>query len=591
MNDLTTLCDRDRRWNWTQRGILIAVLLACGVALSPSMADPDLWGHVQYGRDALRDGLPATTTYSFTAEGYRWINHENLAEVIFAIGADTIGPIGLHLFKLALGLGVVGLMLLVARRQGAGFMAMCGLALIVSINLTYHWSVRPQIFTFVYFALMLWLLDWCFTGWQGRWHMPWLRRAARADNRPLAYVAGRLRRLWLAVPLFFLWANTHGGFVAGYCIFAAILTCRAVEAACFHRRNAWGLIRRMALMIAAAGAATLINPYGPGLHQWLLQSLSEPRPEISEWHPIAFSSPHFWPFVVLIVVSLAAIVGSRRSLDFTQLVLLAVTLWQAVSHQRHIPFFALLCGFWLAPHVESLLARLRVGARDRDNVGDDLSPRGKLALGGGLAAAYVLLVATLYDRVRDMPVERDRFPVAAIEYMAEENLTGNLIVTYNWAQYAIAALGPRGEDQPGVRVQLDGRFRTCYPQEVVDMHFDFVLGHYMPHVRHRSPNSPPEIDGRRVLFYKNPDLVLLSRGQPGSAEVMQIEQSRGRWTLLYQDQLAQVWGRSDKFADPASPHFVPPSRRRITNEPQVGSVTWPALPERRRPRPQFVTND
>ena len=29
------------------------------------------------------------------AEGYRWINHENLAELLMALGADTVGPIGL----------------------------------------------------------------------------------------------------------------------------------------------------------------------------------------------------------------------------------------------------------------------------------------------------------------------------------------------------------------------------------------------------------------------------------------------------------------------------------------------------------------
>jgi len=76
------------RFVWFDVAILSATLLTCAVALSPSIADPELWGHVQYGRDVLRDGLPAETTYSFTAEGYRWINHENLAELVLALGMD-----------------------------------------------------------------------------------------------------------------------------------------------------------------------------------------------------------------------------------------------------------------------------------------------------------------------------------------------------------------------------------------------------------------------------------------------------------------------------------------------------------------------
>src|SRR4051812_49835848 len=86
----------------------LAILLACGVCLTNNMVDPDLWGHVQYGRDVLRDGLlHPTATYTYTAVGNRWINHENISELLFAIGMDTIGPTCVLWIKFALGLGVV----------------------------------------------------------------------------------------------------------------------------------------------------------------------------------------------------------------------------------------------------------------------------------------------------------------------------------------------------------------------------------------------------------------------------------------------------------------------------------------------------
>ena len=52
--------------------------------------------------------------------------------------------------------------------------------------------------------------------------------------------------------------------------------------------------------------------------------------------------------------------------------------------------------------------------------------------------------------------------------------------------------------------------------------------------------------------------------------------------LLYQDELAQVWGRAAKYADAASPDFIPPVRRQIGDAKQGGFATWPAIPARPR---------
>ena len=77
-------------------GIVVLTILVSALAMSPSVADPDLWGHVQFGRDFLESGqLEATTSYSFTAKGYRWINHENLSEIAMAWTVDNLGPQGL----------------------------------------------------------------------------------------------------------------------------------------------------------------------------------------------------------------------------------------------------------------------------------------------------------------------------------------------------------------------------------------------------------------------------------------------------------------------------------------------------------------
>ena len=550
------------------RAILAATMLACAIAVSPNVADPDLWGHVQYGNDVLSEGLPSTTSYSYTANGFRWINHENFAEILMAWAAPAGGWL-LMTGKCLFGVMVVWLVVTAARRQQCGLIVICGLALLVAVNLSYHWSIRPQLLSFVCYAVMLWLLEHCFAGWSGDWHL--------GQTNRMDYSLSRLRRLWWAAPLFFVWANSHGGFVAGLCIFSAYLGFRAIEAWYQRGAEATGMVLRLGLMILVATLATLLNPYGIRLHLWLLESLGHPRPEITEWHPPEFFSALAVPLWLLLGAFMGGLLLTRRRRDFTHLMILALTLWQAMQHQRHIPFFALAVGFWMPSHIQSWLTRWGVSQDDQQS---SPMPRGmQWVMGIALTLAFALLGYRLYDRLHVVRVERDEFPVSAVQYMADEQLGGNLVVTFNWAQYLIGVFGPEGS-QPHVRVAFDGRFRTCYPQELVDAHFDFILGDVGPHLRHRGVDSP-EFQASRMLDYQQrpygpADLVLINRFQPHGYLVML--QNREQWTLLYQDETAQLWGRRSRYDDPQSALYLPPARRKISDAPQTGYAPWPALP-------------
>ena len=586
---------------WLERSILLAVVLAAAVAISPNVADPDLWGHVQYGRDALREGLATTTTYSYTADGYRWINHENLAELFLAVGIDLVGPIGMLIVKCLLGAGVVALIIRSALRRDVTWLVAGSAGLLVATNLAYHWSLRPQLLSYLYYAAMLVVVSYSFEGWEGAWRLGppagavrrsffcgWATAGTRVGEDYHGYSSRRLRFLWFVPVIMLFWANSHGGFVAGFCIFAAYMFCRSLEAVAMYGRGAWPLLLRFGMMVLATALATFINPYGPGLHAWLHYALSMPRPEIVEWHPPDLLNPLTIPLWLMIGTWALALTFTRRSRDFTHLILMTVTLWQSLEHQRHIPFFAIAFGLWMPVHIDSVVRRCLSGTSQdvRGSTATTYALRGAFVL--ALVGVYGLLGVRLYDRLNDMPVRKDVYPVSAFQYIADQNVTGRLVVTMNWAQYVLGAFAPEertmlGQEPDGILVGFDGRFRTCYPQEVIDMHFDFVLGD-MPMMRYRSPNSPP-FDRDRVLEYGNPDLVLLNRFQPHSACVMRMQQ--GRWVMLYQDAVAELWGRSDKYARVESPFYIAPSDRRISDEPQVGSVTWPAFPVA-RPRPQYA---
>jgi hypothetical protein len=588
---------------WLDRGIVAAVVLACGVALSLNIVDPDLWGHVRYGRDALTGGLPRTTTYSYLAEGYPWINHEILAEYVLAIGNELYGGRGLLVGKCLLGLGVIGLILHRAFKQGVYLIPACSCALLVAVGLGVHWSLRPQVFSYVLFTALLAALSYCFDGWEGRWHWPlaWLRRFRKDqswdpdDHEPLDYSLDRLRLLWIVPLMMVVWTNTHGGFLAGLCIYLAYLALRTGEAYVHKGRGADGLAKRFALMAGAAVLATFLNPYGFRFQLWLLGDLSVPRPEIVEWRSPDFFDPQTFPFILLLAAWVACLVLSPKPKDLTQQVILALIAWQSLMHLRHIAFFAIAFGWWMPVHVDAVLRRLGIGQRfqsDEERLYGwappedpaftaSLSPRAQQLFALLLVFAMGVGGGQLVFRLRSLKVERDKYPADAFYYIAQRKLTGRMVCTFNWAQYALAAFGPRKAGDPGILVQVDGRCRTSYSQEMLDMHFDFILGPVDPSMRYRGPGSGP-VDPARSLHVGRPDLVLISRHQEPSVNVMKSQEAL--WVLLYQDELAQLWGRKSKYDDPTSAYYVDPKHREVGDFAPRGFVQWPALPDY-RPEP------
>jgi hypothetical protein len=559
--------DARRHYRLLKIGVLALLVLACAIPFSLNLVDPDLWGHVRYGEDWLVAGkMPRTATHTFTAVGYPWINHENAAELLFAVGFERLGVYGMLVAKCALGLGIAATMAWVACRKGVPAISVWALLLLISANLQAFFPMRPQLLSFALCAAALVCLDRAFENWP--------------ESRRIQF-----RWLWPLPVIFVAWTNSHGGFVAGLCIVGTLLAGRMIELALDARRDTssiqhpassvrlpWRKLLHLSVIGLACLAATVVNPYGLGLHEWLWKSWGGAPPEITEWAPPLPGKPVFWPFVTLAVVAVASLAATRRKRDWPQIVILALVAWQASMHLRHIAFFALLCGFWLPVHWHSALMRLRP---DPDKKLPVVLPAlwMRLTMAGAIIAGIVLQSWALSGRLSDFPVLRSQYPVDALQYMVDHRLNGKLVVAFNWAQYALAALAP------DVTVGFDGRFDTCYPQEAIDVHFDFLLGDSGP--RDRRPDAGP-IDGTTVLRYCEPDMVLVERRYKDCVAVMQQETAKDNpeWSLLYSDAVAELWGRKSRFDNPTSPHYLPPSERQFEVKLLEARFQWPAMPDR-----------
>ena len=385
-----------------------------------------------------------------------------------------------------------------------------------------------------------------------------------------------MRCLWLSFVLFAIWTNTHGSFAAGLAIFVAYLVFRSVEAVSFWGWSAEGRIRRFVLMSLVAGLGTFATPYGLALHRWMLAAIGHPQPEISDWQPIALFTAEALPFWALVGVTLFSLRYTRLPKDFTQLMILGLVTWQSVSHVRHLTFLALLVAFWIPPHVQSAWQRITAGS------GGTTTPSPSQS--SVQWAAVCLLIGTAFMGVRLAPrlsqleVDASQYPVAAMQFMEDRQLRGRTVVTFNWAQYALASFAQESDPLRRSTVAIDGRYTTCYSPEVIDIHFDFLFGKDDSGKRYRSPRSGP-IDPEKALRHGSPELFVLNRHQQGTVRI--LEAHRDEWTLLYQDSLAQVWGRKQRFDTPGEFDYLSPEQRQINDAPADGRVAYPALPVRK----------
>ena len=146
------------RGSITALGMLVGSLVV--YRLAETVADPDLWGHVVFGKQILATRrIVQPDLYSYITPGLLWTNHEWLVDVIFATLFDTFGPRGLIGLKLAVTLVICGLLYGHFRRCGLTRVR-AAIVLLVFVLAMAPWliTVRAQLATYLLFLFTLLVL-------------------------------------------------------------------------------------------------------------------------------------------------------------------------------------------------------------------------------------------------------------------------------------------------------------------------------------------------------------------------------------------------------------------------------------------------
>lgn len=402
---------------WFERAVLVAVVLAVAVVLSPRVPNAELSWHIQQGREIVL-GRPSGEEAVAEGLGYQPATREVLGQVLLALTAHTVGAAGVAAGKCLLGVLIVWLVMRHAYSLRVGFVALGTIALLVAVNLAAHWTARPELLAYLCYSLLLVLLSYCFTGWEGSWHLPWLSDPHAKDGE-WRYSSPRMRHLWLAVVLFLAWANTHPSFLAGYAMFVAYLGLRSVEAVFGAGRSGAGILKRFAMMAVASGLATFVNPAGPLLHIEVLSGVDYKTWATISWADWSATSPTAVPMYLLLGTSVFCLLFTSQSRDFTHLAMLVFTFRQTLCQPSLTPLLAISVGFWVSPHLDAVLQRLGV-FRPQYSLGLELPRVFRWALVAAIVGTYAFLGWHLVSRLGPDLV-RWRTPDAAPATVARQS--------------------------------------------------------------------------------------------------------------------------------------------------------------------------
>jgi tetratricopeptide (TPR) repeat protein len=426
----------------TQRALFlflgaIALLYACASGLR-TVSDYDLGWQLASGRwMAQHHRIFSTDVFSYTAYGQPWIYPVGAGLIFYA--AYLLGGYGLLSWIGAI--ACAGTVALLLRR---GSLTTAILAIIAVPLIAYRAVPRADMFTVVLFAAFLSIL------WEN-------------------FQTGRAR-LWLLPLLMIAWVNLHLGFVAGLGLvfgFAGIDLLEMLFGET-RRQRAITRLKRELPWFAATAAATVLNPWGPGLYTALLRqnhAMAEHARFLTEWFPLpttgaAISSSlslrdtQGTIYIVLAIALVATVLAILQRQPGTA-VLLAGASYESIRHIRMEALTAcvvvLVGSSVLQTAAQFVAQRISSGQLRR-------------ALAFSLAGLFVLFgCVRLFDVVSNRTyLVRDHaatfgsgigwwYPEGAAGFVEEANLPGEVINTYDEGGFVVWRLGEHHRDY------IDGR--------------------------------------------------------------------------------------------------------------------------------------
>ena len=474
--------------------IIIAFLSLFAMALRVPV-DTDTWWHIRSGEHTLREGFIQQDPFSHTYADADWINHSWGAQLILYATWRIGGDVGLALYTALLAVG--GMAMLYPICTGNNYIRSFALVLGAATAAVF-WSARPQMFSFFFSTVVLYLV---YSAKQG--HTP---------------------RFWLLLPLMWLWGNLHAGYSIGYLFLFAFIVGEGFNMglATDDQRlspRAWrqlllfGLLSIPLLMLSPYTYQTLLVPFDT-------VSIDELRAFIQEWNSPNFQGRETYPFIAQVMLLFGLLWASRRDFDWSSFFLLIGTLFLALSYARNIAVFAVVATPILTQHADDVIDRLNLTIKTRTVVAPRVGRRNGLLIGAVASVVLIYAGSILAPATRE-PAQAQVLPVAAAQYLNDNDLPTQMFNSYNWGGYLMFTA-------PDYPVFIDGR--TDLYGSFLQVYLDTTLAR----------------DGWRDVFAEyDIGLVVVENGVALDSAL----RDEAGWSLVYEDDLAVIHTREEAQAD------------------------------------------
>ncbi len=397
------------------------VLILVGALLSGTRmlnTDGDLGRHLTFGSYILdHREIPTRNILSYTKAEEPRPPYEWLAEVAFSLAYRLLNLDGVVLLSaIVIAAAFVAVYLDAVHRSTATIIALF-ITLWAAAASSLHWLSRPHLFSFIFLALWLAMLE----------------RVRR----------GEAQVLWLFPGVMLVWANTHGGFVFGFLAYAAYLAGWALDL--WRGAADWSRGRKFILIGGTSIVASILTPDLWGNWMATLNNRSSFVLEHTvETVSLDLRLYNSWPFLGLLVLSIVLMVLHRKTLAPAHAILLIGLAVSSFAMARNVPLFAIaaapLCTDWLA---ESL-HRIPIWGKVEDAfAGIDRGLHGFLWSVLAVAVALAFLLSHL--RAAGTSIfewSPSVFPVEAATWLERNPQPGGMFNDINWGGYLTFRLWP-----------------------------------------------------------------------------------------------------------------------------------------------------
>lgn len=412
---------------------IILFLFVFGYCTTADAYDNDLWARLLVGKSFIQTGHVFVHDYLSYAPTHIWYDHEWGSSIIFYLTQHYFGFAGILILNSFLAFLILFTITKVVEMRGVKtttpFNFLFYYCAFIAMSDGFISMIRCQIFSFLFFAVFIYILE--------------RVRLGKGSSKNL---------IWLPV-IMLVWNNLHGGCVSGLGLVFLYALGEFLNKKTFMQ-YVYALLGTLAVLP--------INPWGFGYLKFLFSANTMNRAYITEWNNLLDKKHIFgrlkFKFLTLFLLlpELGLIIKQIKAkvfdFDKTKYLVLAMTLIMAFWHQKLIPLAVIAMSCYLYDDFYTVYnAVTRNFFNKIANVKDTL--------------IYMLILIFAISRIHAKPfrpiVNYKNYPVFAVEFIKANHLKGNLLTDFGYGSYVSYKL------YPNVKVFMDGRYEEVY--------YDFML--------------------------------------------------------------------------------------------------------------------